>query len=219
VKKLCEPRPACDPRPSQRLVACSTATRCWASSFPRIKNSGWLAGVDQIHVNGIANKFWENDDSVVASIEACLKPMLGGIARSPCRQFRPNRIASPRNLAPHENDRPALHGRRRNHGHSVRPARGRRRRCGNAGRPPPYGIALDDYAKTHAELQQPAREIRQVMSDLAAQLLRRRLHRLDRCNGVPRSRKGSDNVLFNRAADDDAARALRRHPRVRRRRG
>ncbi len=37
-----------------------------------------LAGVDQIHVNGIANKFWESDDSVVRSIEACLKPLLGG---------------------------------------------------------------------------------------------------------------------------------------------
>lgn len=37
-----------------------------------------LAGVDQIHVNGIQNKFWESDDSVVRSIEACLKPMLGG---------------------------------------------------------------------------------------------------------------------------------------------
>jgi ribulose-bisphosphate carboxylase large chain len=34
-----------------------------------------LAGVDQIHVNGIANKFWEGDDSVVRSIAACLKPM------------------------------------------------------------------------------------------------------------------------------------------------
>jgi ribulose-bisphosphate carboxylase large chain len=34
-----------------------------------------LAGVDQIHVNGIQNKFWESDDSVVRSIEACLKPM------------------------------------------------------------------------------------------------------------------------------------------------
>jgi ribulose-bisphosphate carboxylase large chain len=31
-----------------------------------------LAGVDQLHVNGIANKFWEPDDSVVASIESCL---------------------------------------------------------------------------------------------------------------------------------------------------
>lgn len=37
-----------------------------------------LVGVDQLHVNGIQNKFWESDDSVVASIEACLKPMLGG---------------------------------------------------------------------------------------------------------------------------------------------
>lgn len=31
-----------------------------------------LAGVDQLHVNGIQNKFWESDDSVVRSIEACL---------------------------------------------------------------------------------------------------------------------------------------------------
>lgn len=34
-----------------------------------------LAGVDQLHVNGIQNKFWETDDSVVASIQACLQPM------------------------------------------------------------------------------------------------------------------------------------------------
>jgi ribulose 1,5-bisphosphate carboxylase large subunit-like protein len=33
-----------------------------------------LAGVDQLHVNGIANKFWEPDDSVVHSIESCLAP-------------------------------------------------------------------------------------------------------------------------------------------------
>lgn len=34
-----------------------------------------LAGVDQLHVNGIANKFWETDDSVVSSIGACLTPL------------------------------------------------------------------------------------------------------------------------------------------------
>lgn len=34
-----------------------------------------LAGVDQLHVNGIQNKFWETDDSVVSSIEACLTTM------------------------------------------------------------------------------------------------------------------------------------------------
>jgi len=37
-----------------------------------------LAGVDQLHVNGLANKFWESDDSVVSSIEACRTPFLGG---------------------------------------------------------------------------------------------------------------------------------------------
>ena len=34
-----------------------------------------LAGVDQLHVNGIQNKFWESDDSVVSSIWACLTPV------------------------------------------------------------------------------------------------------------------------------------------------
>jgi ribulose 1,5-bisphosphate carboxylase large subunit-like protein len=33
-----------------------------------------LAGVDQLHVNGIGNKFWEPDDSVVRSITSCLAP-------------------------------------------------------------------------------------------------------------------------------------------------
>lgn len=42
-----------------------------------------LAGVDQLHVNGIDNKFWESDDSVVNSIEACLKPLLGGYSVLP----------------------------------------------------------------------------------------------------------------------------------------
>ena len=42
-----------------------------------------LAGVDQIHVNGIANKFWEDDDSVVRSIKSCLKPLLGGFSILP----------------------------------------------------------------------------------------------------------------------------------------
>ncbi|BET68339.1 ribulose-bisphosphate carboxylase large subunit family protein [Opitutales bacterium ASA1] len=36
-----------------------------------------LAGVDQMHVNGIDNKFWEPDDSVVHSIACCRTPLLG----------------------------------------------------------------------------------------------------------------------------------------------
>ena len=34
-----------------------------------------LAGVDHLHVNGLQNKFWEPDESVVRSIKACLRPM------------------------------------------------------------------------------------------------------------------------------------------------
>jgi ribulose-bisphosphate carboxylase large chain len=36
-----------------------------------------LAGVDQMHVNGIDNKFWEADDDVVNSIRACGEPLNG----------------------------------------------------------------------------------------------------------------------------------------------
>jgi len=43
--------------------------------FPAYQKLWRLAGVDQIHVNGIANKFWESDDSVVRSIESCLRPL------------------------------------------------------------------------------------------------------------------------------------------------
>ncbi len=46
--------------------------------FPAYQKIWRLAGVDQIHVNGIANKFWESDDSVVRSIQSCLTPLLGG---------------------------------------------------------------------------------------------------------------------------------------------
>jgi ribulose-bisphosphate carboxylase large chain len=42
-----------------------------------------LIGVDQIHVNGLGNKFSESDDSVVASIRDCLTPMFGGYAVMP----------------------------------------------------------------------------------------------------------------------------------------
>ena len=42
-----------------------------------------LAGVDHIHVNGLQNKFWEPDDSVVRSIQALFTPFLGGYETMP----------------------------------------------------------------------------------------------------------------------------------------
>jgi ribulose-bisphosphate carboxylase large chain len=43
--------------------------------FPAYEKLWRLAGVDQLHVNGIGNKFWEQDDSVVRSIQCCLTPL------------------------------------------------------------------------------------------------------------------------------------------------
>ncbi len=51
--------------------------------FPAYQKLWRLAGIDQIHVNGIANKFWESDDSVVRSMESCAKPLLGGMSVLP----------------------------------------------------------------------------------------------------------------------------------------
>lgn len=82
VKKICD----------QRQLAIHGHRNGWGMmnrhpllgiEFPAYQKLWRLAGVDQIHVNGIQNKFWESDDSVVRSIEACLKPMLGGFSVLP----------------------------------------------------------------------------------------------------------------------------------------
>ena len=82
VKKLCD----------QRQLAIHGHRNGWGMlnrhpllgiEFPAYQKLWRLAGVDQIHVNGIQNKFWESDDSVVRSIEACLRPFLGGYSILP----------------------------------------------------------------------------------------------------------------------------------------
>lgn len=52
--------------------------------FPAWQKIWRLAGADHLHVNGLQNKFWEPDDSVVRSIQACRTPM-----------FRPDDTAMP----------------------------------------------------------------------------------------------------------------------------
>jgi len=50
----------------------------------RVYQKIWrLAGVDHLHVNGLANKFWEPDDSVVRSILDMLRPLFGGYFAMP----------------------------------------------------------------------------------------------------------------------------------------
>jgi ribulose-bisphosphate carboxylase large chain len=53
-------------------------------AYPAWQKIWRLGGADQLHVNGLQNKFWEPDDSVVRSIKACLSPM-----------FRPDDTAMP----------------------------------------------------------------------------------------------------------------------------
>lgn len=52
--------------------------------YPAWQKLWRLAGADHLHVNGLQNKFWEPDDSVVRSIQACRTPM-----------FRPDDTAMP----------------------------------------------------------------------------------------------------------------------------
>jgi ribulose-bisphosphate carboxylase large chain len=51
-------------------------TRCphLGMDFAAYQKIWRLAGVDQLHVNGLRSKFWESDDSVIASAKACLAP-------------------------------------------------------------------------------------------------------------------------------------------------
>ncbi len=42
-----------------------------------------LAGADHLHVNGLNSKFYESNDSVVKSVQACLKPLYGGYVPMP----------------------------------------------------------------------------------------------------------------------------------------
>lgn len=52
-------------------------TRCPALGieFAPYQKIWRLAGIDHLHVNGLRNKFWEPDESVVRSIAACLAPL------------------------------------------------------------------------------------------------------------------------------------------------
>ena len=68
--------------------------------FPAYQKLWRLAGVDQIHVNGLGNKFWEGDDSVVRSIESCLKPLFpdtvaAGVSRLNLRENRSGLTSAP----------------------------------------------------------------------------------------------------------------------------
>lgn len=50
----------------------------WGLAYDAYQALWRMAGVDHLHVNGFANKFWEPDASVAASMRACVRE-LGGV--------------------------------------------------------------------------------------------------------------------------------------------
>ena len=69
--------PGCRSTATATAGACSPAIPALGFAFAAYQKLWRLAGVDQLHVNGIRNKFWEPDDSVIASARACLAPFAG----------------------------------------------------------------------------------------------------------------------------------------------
>jgi ribulose-bisphosphate carboxylase large chain len=112
-----------------------------------------LAGVDQIHVNGIANKFWEPDDSVVASIEACRKPL--GTQKTICPVISSGQtgLQAPETYRRIQTADVLYLAGGGIAAHPAGPAAGVRslRQCWEAA---VSGVPLDEYAKTHSELRQ-----------------------------------------------------------------
>lgn len=52
-------------------------------SFTAYQKLCRLAGADHIHVNGLNSKFYESNESVTASLQACVEPLLGGYKAIP----------------------------------------------------------------------------------------------------------------------------------------
>ncbi len=52
-------------------------------AFPAYQQLWRAIGVDHLHVNGLQNKFWEPDDSVVHSVQSMQKPLFGGYFAMP----------------------------------------------------------------------------------------------------------------------------------------
>jgi ribulose-bisphosphate carboxylase large chain len=121
--------------------------------FPAYQKLWRLAGVDQIHVNGIANKFWESDDSVVRSIEACLKPFLGGPRVLPVVSSGQTGLQAPETYRRTKTIDLLYMAGGGIMAHPSGPAAGvaALRQCWEAA---VAGIGLQDYARTHPELSQ-----------------------------------------------------------------
>jgi ribulose-bisphosphate carboxylase large chain len=121
--------------------------------FPAYQKLWRLAGVDQIHVNGIANKFWEEDDSVVRSIESCLKPFGNGRTILPVVSSGQTGLQAPETWRRTRTTDLLYMAGGGIMAHPSGPAAGVTA-IRQAWEAAVAGIGLDEYAKTHPELRQ-----------------------------------------------------------------
>ena len=114
----------------------------------------WRAiGVDHLHVNGLQNKFWESDDSVVASIESIRRPLWGGYHAMPVISSGQWGGQAPETLQRTGTQDVLYVAGGGIMAHPSGPAAGLRG-IQQAWEAAVQGIALEQYATTHQELRQ-----------------------------------------------------------------
>lgn len=112
-----------------------------------------LVGIDQMHVNGIANKFWEDDDSVVRSMTSLATPFLNGPNVLPVVSSGQTGLQAPETYRRTKTIDLLYQAGGGIIGHPGGPAAGVNA-LRQAWEAAVSGVPLEDYAKTHTELAQ-----------------------------------------------------------------
>lgn len=112
-----------------------------------------IAGVDHLHVNGLRNKFWEPDDSVVRSMESMMKPLFGGYHAMPVISSGQWGGQAPETYRRTKTQDVMYLAGGGIMAHPGGPAAGLRA-IQQAWQAAVAGVPLEDYAKTHSELMQ-----------------------------------------------------------------
>ena len=114
----------------------------------------WRAiGVDHLHVNGLQNKFWEPDDSVVRSIKAMQEPLWDGYHAMPVISSGQWGGQAPETLKQTKTQDVIYVAGGGIMAHPMGPAGGLRG-IQQAWEAAAKGVSLDDYAVDHEELRQ-----------------------------------------------------------------
>jgi len=121
--------------------------------FPAWQKLCRLAGTDHLHVNGLNNKFFETNESVIQSAKSCLSPMFGGFEAMPVlssKQWAGNAIPTYEHLGTTDVIHIAGGG---IHGHPGGTVAGLKSMV-QGWEAAIKGRKLDDYATSHPELKQ-----------------------------------------------------------------